>query len=323
MTNLPLFMVAMLAISAAACGSRTQATPTVPPGIHEGTIPADGDTLAYRLFLPERGRGEPPALLVLLHGCTQDGEDLAHGTRMDELAEEAGIAVLYPVQAPDAHPLRCWNWYLPEHQRRDSGEMGRLAALVDTVSSQIGSDPSRLYVAGISAGAAAALAFAANYPDRVAAVGVHSGLPFGVARTEEEALRAMQSGPGESATHLTQLVLEAMGARARPVPIVIFHGNGDPVVHPSNAEAVATQWLEIHERLAESLTSESASHEVGGRTVRVERFGDTQRPAVELWMVDGLGHAWSGGSPEGTYTDPAGPDASREILRFFLMHDLR
>jgi len=313
----------VLAVILSACATVPDAGPVTAPGVHTGQTTVNGHILGYRLFVPERNAGDPaPPLLMLLHGCTQNAQDVARGSRMDEVAEELGVVVLYPEQAEDAHPLRCWNWYLPVNQRRDSGELRVLAAMAEEVSERIGSDPARFYLGGISAGAATALAFAAAYPERVAAVAAHSGLPYGAARSEDEALAAMAAGPALGEDLLAERVLDAMGDVDRAIPLIIFHGAADPVVHRENGEALLQQWSAVHRQLTPTeIEVRSARIEEGGRTVeRTVARSQATEPAVELWMVNDLGHAWSGGSREGSYTDPEGPDASREMLRFLLSH---
>ena len=312
----------VLAVTLSACATVPEAGSVTAPGVHTGQATANGHTLGYRLVVPERNPGDPaPPLLMLLHGCTQDAEDVARGTRMDVVANELGVAVLYPEQAEDAHPLRCWNWYLPEHQRRNSGELRVLAAMAEEVSERIGSDPARFYVGGISAGAATALAFAAAYPERVAAVAVHSGIPYGAARSEEEALAAMAAGPALRGDLLAERVLDAMGVVGRAVPLIVFHGADDPVVHRLNGAAVLEQWAEVHAILTGAPAVIATRTEMReGRAVEITSASHGDGARIDLWMIEELGHAWSGGSAEGSYTDPEGPDASREMLRFLLSH---
>ena len=312
----------VLAATLSACATVPESGPAIAPGIHTGQITEGGDSLRYRLFVPERSAGDPaPPLLMLLHGCTQDAQDVARGTRMDEVAAEHGVAVLYPEQAEGAHPLRCWNWYLPEHQRRGSGEPHQLVSLAEHAAARIGTAPDRFYVAGISAGGAAALTLAASYPDRVVAAAVHSALPYGIARDQDEGLALMAEGPDLPAAELAARVLEAMGEHARPVPLMMLHGRDDPVVHRGNGAAVLEQWAEVHAALTDGASVLATRTEMhGGRAVEITSASHGEGTRLDLWMVDGLGHAWSGGSPEGSYTDPAGPDASREILRFLVSH---
>lgn len=266
------------------------------------------DGLRYRLFKPGLAAGaKPPPLLVMLHGCAQTPEDFATGTGMNALASERGVIVLYPAQSAQAHPNRCWHWFDAAHVGRGRGEAAMIAGLTRRILDTHGADPARVYVAGLSAGASMALALAHAYPDLYAAVGVHSGLALGSARDQGSALVAMQRGnPGIRLRH--------------PVPTIVFHGSHDAVVHPRNGRLVAIRAREAWAGLrhAQSSGRVAGGHAYGRSIDRV----NSGRPLVEQWTIRGAGHAWSGGSPRGRFTDGKGPDASREMLRFFLRHSL-
>ncbi|KAA1058834.1 extracellular catalytic domain type 1 short-chain-length polyhydroxyalkanoate depolymerase [Azospirillum argentinense] len=277
--------------------------------MESGIFTGDSGSLAYRLFVPKGVAAGPRPLLVMLHGCTQSPEDFAVGTRMNRLAEEAGCLVLYPEQTPAANDKKCWNWFNPDHQRRERGEPALIAGATRQVLAEQGADPQRVYVAGISAGGSAAMVLVTTHPDLFAAVGVHSGLPYGSASGVPSALLAMKAGssPGQRPA-----------AGAPVVPAIVFHGDADKVVHPRNGDHVMAQATAN----AEGLTAKTEEGQAPGgrgftRTVHKDRDGAT---LFEQWIVHGSGHAWSGGSPDGTYTDPQGPDAAREMLRFFLSH---
>lgn len=260
---------------------------------------------SYRLYIPvKRGKGPMP-LIVMLHGCTQSPEDFAAGTGMNALAEEFGCLVAYPAQPSGANAQKCWNWYRPEDQHRDRGEPALIAGLTRDIWRDHQGDPARTYVAGLSAGGAAAVVVAAAYPEIFSAVGVHSGLPAGSARDVPSAFAAMRGG-----------------AKGRPhqtiVPTVVFQGLSDSTVHPDNGTAVLTQALQAMPPLR-ATTRQDVSD--GGRRYRATRHHHADgRSLAEYWEIDGMGHAWAGGKSAGSYTDPEGPDASREMLRFFLQH---
>lgn len=266
----------------------------------------------YKLYTPARARtvpgGVPCApmpLVVMLHGCGQTPDDFAAGTRMNALAEEFGLFVAYPAQPTDANANRCWNWFNPGDQRRGSGEPALLAGIVRQITRDHRIDAGRVYVAGLSAGGSAANVLGAAYPDLFAAVGVHSGLPVGAAHNSASAFVAMKQGaPGDRPTFA--------------MPTIIFHGDADPVVHPRNGRFIAARVLSALPSLRKV---ERDRRSPGGRayTLTVHR-GQNSKPYCEHWVIGGGGHAWSGGHPSGSYTDPAGPDASREMLRFFLRH---
>lgn len=257
----------------------------------------------YRLYVPGRALTRPPALLVMLHGCTQSPEDFAAGTGMNALAEAEGWLVVYPAQPQSANSSRCWNWFSAADQNRDGGEPAIIAGITRAVMAAHDVDPARVYVAGLSAGGAAAAIMGAAYPDLFAAVGVHSGLAPGAATDVGTAFAAMRQG---SAGHPVR--------RGRTMPTIVFHGDRDRTVHPVNGEHVLAQ-----AGAGAALTTHVDRESPPGlhaytRTVHTDA---QRRPVLEHWLLHGAGHAWSGGSAAGSYTDPQGPDASREMMRFF------
>nr|WP_162623784.1 PHB depolymerase family esterase [Paracoccus saliphilus] len=261
----------------------------------------------YKIYVPAAAAAAPLPLLVMLHGCGQTADDFAKATRMNALAEEFHMLVLYPEQAREAHSNRCWNWFRRSDQGRGDGEPGLLATLTREIIAKHPVDPARVYVAGLSAGASAALVLGNAYPDLFAAVGAHSGLPVGAARDSTSALMAMgQGNPGD-----------------RPlaaIPTIIFHGSDDKVVNPRNGRFIAIRALEPFRGLRSTQTRGQVP---GGRRYVKSAYRRGQgRPLVEEWLIDGSGHAWSGGSRAGRFVDPAGPDASRAMVRFFLRHKL-
>lgn len=256
---------------------------------------------AYRLYVPASRRAEPAPLLIMLHGCTQSPQDFAAGTRMNELAEDHGLLVAYPGQPPSANPQKCWNWFKPGDQARDKGEPALIAGITRQVVRDHGADPARIFIAGLSAGGAAAAIMGQAYPDLYAAVGVHSGLACGAARDIPSAFAAMGQGMGAP-------------SKGRPIRTIVFHADRDTTVHPRNGEAVITQSGLPGLRVEVERGRAGAGH---GWQRTIHRGADG-RAMLEHWVVEGGGHAWSGGSPAGSYTDPSGPDASRAMLRFFL-----
>lgn len=287
----------------------------------EGTYHSDLGSRGYWLYLPYGYDGSRLApLVVMLHGCTQSAVDFAVGTRMNSLADELGFVVLYPDQHPSANPQKCWNWYDPAHQARGGGEPALIAGMTRQTMEQFPVDSTRIYVAGVSAGGAMALIMAATYPDLYAATGSHSGVAYGAARNMGEALAAMQQGV--TAAQNGETVVWAMGRRSRAVPAILFHGASDVVVNPANLEAIRQQWAHALGAAGATLMPPERSNGHVGRytTIRSVERGPDGTPMLEAWIVRELGHAWSGGAPEGSFTDPRGPDASREMVRFFLEH---
>ena len=262
----------------------------------------------FKLFQPAGGGGALP-LVVMLHGCTQDPDDFARGTRMNALARERGFLVLYPSQSQRANAQRCWSWFKHNHQARGKGEPAILAGMVRDVIATHEVDPSRVYVAGLSAGGAMAAILGDAYPDVFAAVGVHSGLPTGSARDVQSAFAAMKGGAQPAGR---------TGRQGPTPPTIVFHGDADGTVNVVNGERVI-EAAGLKSRPAATRGS-SAQGVPYSRRVYPDGQGVDQ---AEQWTIHGAGHAWSGGDASGSYTDPRGPDASAEMLRFFLQHPLR
>jgi poly(hydroxyalkanoate) depolymerase family esterase len=264
-------------------------------------------TRAYRLYIPSGYRGEPVPLVVMLHGCTQSPEDFAAGTRMNQHAEELTCLVAYPEQSTAANSSRCWNWFRPQDQQRDTGEPALIAGITQQVMSDFAVDPARVYIAGLSAGGAAASIMGSAYADLYTAVGIHSGLAAGIAQDMPSAFAAMQHGGR----------VRQVAGGLPSVPTIVFHGDQDRTVNLKNAELIlarAAADIELEKRVERDQVPGGHAYT---RTRYIDRAGSV---LLELWVVHGEGHAWSGGSRDGSYTDPNGPDATREMLRFFGYH---
>ncbi|WP_030070137.1 alpha/beta hydrolase family esterase [Halomonas alkaliantarctica] len=271
----------------------------------------------YKLYIPSGYKGQALPLVVMLHGCTQNPDDFAAGTSMNQLADTQQFCVLYPAQPISANHSKCWNWFKAEDQQREGGEPSILAGMARYVIDTHGLDASRVYVAGLSAGAAMATTLAMTYPDLFAAVGVHSGLPHGVAKSLPDALSVMQGGTGPLGNRGKKPEAEW----ASDVPAIIFHGDRDTTVHPNNADRVAAQYGAL--RPAEGAykpTVEKGKAATGHSYTRTTHYDSAGKPRLEQWKIHGAGHAWSGGSVKGSYTDPKGPNATQEMLRFFVQH---
>jgi poly(hydroxyalkanoate) depolymerase family esterase len=286
----------------------------LPGSFTEHSFSNAAGTRSYKLYVP--AAYDPAAehaypLLLMLHGCTQSPDDFAAGTRMNALADEHGMLVAYPAQSPNANGSKCWNWFRPGDQGRAAGEPALLAGLTLELIGRHAVDPQRVYVAGLSAGAAMAVILGNTHPELYAAVGAHSGLPYRAARDVPSAFAAMGGTPA-----VRDATTQA-GAGAAVVPLIVFHGDADRTVAPANGEALVRQATAAAAREAPEIQSESAAGKGRRytRTVYTTALGD---PLVEYWQIHGASHAWSGGSSLGTYTDPLGPDASAEMLRFFL-----
>ena len=272
-----------------------------------------GHSYAYRLYLPPRKDDQPLPVLVMLHGCTQDATDFAAGTAMNEMAAQRGFIVVYPEQLARSNSMRCWNWFEPAHQRRGQGEPAMIAALAAQVAQRCNGDTRRIYVAGLSAGGAMATLVGQLYPDVFAAVGVHSGLPAGIASNVQSAQAAMRK-PARGA---------APAASGPPVPTIVFHGRSDRTVHPDNGRRIAEEAAARATAAGIVLAREDQRTTGAGRPATRTVYKDAEGVSrVEHWEIAGAPHAWSGGSTGGSYTDPAGPRASAAMMDFFQAHRL-
>jgi poly(hydroxyalkanoate) depolymerase family esterase len=285
---------------------------TRPTAFTESNFVFEEHTYPYRLFVPAlTGDPSPMPLIVLLHGCTQDAQDFARGTSMNDLAGRHGCMVLYPEQISKANSQRCWNWYERDHQQLGRGEPGMIAALTQQVlaahQGPKGADPGRVYIAGLSAGGAMAAVVAGLYPDIFAAVGVHSGLASGSAQDMVSAFSAMRRG--------------AKGQSVAALPTIVFHGSGDTTVHPDNGDYISDAALDALQatglKLSKSRTTAGADQQATERIIYRSSAGPSY---VEYWRVGDGQHAWSGGDAAGSFTDPVGPSASAAMLEFFLQH---
>jgi poly(hydroxyalkanoate) depolymerase family esterase len=287
--------------------------PRAPGAFLQGTFSAAAGQRRYRLYVPSTPSDRPRPLIVMLHGCTQNAEDFAAGTEMNALAEQHGCLVLYPEQPRSANATLRWNWFEALHQEREGGEPSLIAGMTREVIARWQADPGRVYAAGLSAGGAMAAIMGATHPELYAAIGVHSGLPVGKARdliTGLAAMKRAKAGRGRAAGKLRQRV-----------PVIVFHGDSDNVVHAENGEAILDQFLRPAPDTAAAplrRTQEYGTAPSGRGYTRTSMIDDNGRHVAEHWELHGAGHAWSGGSAHGSYTDPSGPGASAEMLRFFL-----
>ncbi|WP_202385629.1 alpha/beta hydrolase family esterase [Altericroceibacterium endophyticum] len=288
--------------------AKPRAQPASPGSMEKYSFKSEHGTLDYWLYVPSTLPVSAP-LIIMLHGCTQSAADFAAGTQMNVLAEELGLIVAYPEQSRAANAQKCWNWFRSGDQNKGSGEPALIAGITRAIMAGHPVDHGRIYVAGLSAGGAAASIMAYCYPELYAAAGIHSGLACGSASSMPGAFSAMQGkSTGKS------------GQNRDYVPIITFHGNRDSTVHPANSDQIHAIWATSPE-ISALRRVEGEGVSPGGKSYRTTALVDAEnRSFAEHWEIEGAGHAWSGGSVTGSYTDNSGPDASREMIRFFLQH---
>ena len=265
----------------------------------------------YRLYVPSTAGEGLQGLIVMLHGCTQNPEDFAAGTGMNALAEEHRLLVVYPAQTGGDNSMSCWNWFRPGDQMRDTGEPAIIAGLTESLRDQYAVPKDRVFVAGLSAGGAMAAIMGETYPELYGAIGVHSGLAYGSANDVMSAFTAMRGQVG-----IEQAPSRNGGGGPEAGPrMIVFHGSADTTVHPSNAgRIIASQGGSLEK-------ASRTEHGPWGETRAYSRLvaeRDDGTHGIECWMIEGAQHAWSGGHPSGSYTDPHGPNASKAMVRFFL-----
>ena len=281
----------------------------------------------YRLYFPSGYRkDERLPLIVMLHGCKQTPEAFAAGTRINLLAERARFIVLYPEQARLANPYRCWNWFDPSNHN-GNGEVAIIAGMVREVAKQHNADPSRIYVAGLSAGGALASALASCHADLFAACAVHSGLMFQAASSVAAARPAMQNGSQRDPEKAGESAYKISGHKVHAMPVFVIHGDADDTVHPVNAGQIIAQFLAMNRHASEknglpdtSTTSTTAQLNASGYRYEIRDYGPADAPLLRQVIVKGMGHAWSGGNPNYPYNDPRGPDAGEMMVKFFARH---
>ncbi len=286
----------------------------------------------YFVYTPESYHiGAPVPLFVMLHGCTQTALDFASGISMNQAAEQHGFIVMYPQQTINFNQNRCWNWFLHSNQQRGSGEPASIVGMIQEMQASAAMwniDPHRIYVAGLSAGAAMSVILGATYPDVFAAIGVHSGLEYQAATALAQAAKAMRRA-GPDPLQQGSAAYAEMGSQRRIVPVIVFHGMADKVVAPMNGDQVVQQWMHTNFLTSDKTYSADYHQPSSISTGKVKEgysyltalWNDQSGKTVQAyWKIDGMGHAWSGGNPAASYTDPRGPDATSAIYRFFMDH---
>lgn len=301
---------------------------------HTYTYTSSQGSRNYVVYTPANYQpGTPVPMIVMLHGCTQTPTDFAAGTQMDTLADQKQFIVVYPQQSAFANASLCWNWFLPGNQYRNSGEASIIAGITLTVerdTTDWNINTHRVYVAGISAGAAMSVIMGATYPDLYAAIGVHSGIEYQAATNAFAAVSAQLYG-GPNPVWQGDTAYSTMGNFARVVPTIVFHGTADTVINPINGDDVVQQWMETDHDASGGTYNANFQHPSsttngqvsGGRSYTIRTWNNASgQENEEYWTINGMGHAWSGGSTAGSYTDPFGPNATQAMYTFFMNHTL-
>jgi poly(hydroxyalkanoate) depolymerase family esterase len=289
-----------------------------------------GSNFYFKVYVPSGYKaGTAVPLMVMLHGCTQNADDFAAGTQMNALAEEKKFIVLYPEMSNTDNANRCWNWFDDSNQHRGSGEPAIIKGMVDWVKSRYSINSNKVYVAGLSAGAAMSVIMGVTYPDVFKGVGVGAGLEYDSANSLIDGLAAMKLG-GPDPDMQGKAAYNEMGIYKRRIPVIVFHGTSDMTVDQVNASQVIGQWAQTNDLADDGSDNDSVDSNAdqtitgavtNGRSYTRFIYNDKKgRSVMEKWMVNGMGHAWSGGSASGSYTDPSGPNATRIMWDFFVSH---
>lgn len=297
-----------------------------------GAVKNPSGSLDYKLWVAsgyQKGKAVP--LVLMLHGCMQKAEELAALSGMNDLADKNNFLVAYPEQTATANPLRCWNWFDPKHQSRDAGEPSLIAAVIQDVRAAHSIDAKRMFVVGISAGGAMAVVMVASYPEIFAGLGVIAGTEYKAGTTVQAGLAVMKQGgpdPNEQGLLAFEAIQKSLGGSKKLFPIIAFQGMKDPYVSPLNTYQLIAQWAQTNDYLDDGKDNDSVSVQSTKETkgavpngysfTKHSYYDGAKRLLMEKWLVDDLGHAWSGSPLANQFADPKGPNASAEMWRFFV-----
>ncbi|MDR3608518.1 MAG: PHB depolymerase family esterase [Oligoflexia bacterium] len=282
----------------------------------------------YYLYTPKNTHGQAALpLLVMLHGCSEDAQSFAAQTGMNDIAEQFGFVVVYPEQTSQYNMMRCWNWFQPDSQARDSGELAIVVGIIQKVESATPIDGNRIYAAGISAGGGLVSNLLACYSDVFSGGGVASGLDYEAATSQMDAFTVMSSGPSNQDIPTTaQDAIRCTGRPAHPVAVLSIHGSSDPFVSPVNQDKVVEQFTAINDLLDDGQANNSQNMNVissnsgqvpnGGYAYTVSTYGGNGTTHIGKITVSGMGHAWSGAKESGQFADPKGPNYSLMLWQF-------
>ena len=279
------------------------------------------NNISYKVYVPSSySASNPMPAIVSMHGCMQDMSSFGTTTRIDTYAEKEGFIVIHVQQSSSNNSSSCFNWFESGDQKRGSGEPKDIVDIINFVNQSYKIDFDNIFAYGFSAGGGMSPVLAATYPDVFKAIGIGSGLPFKAATTMTDAFTVMMSGTSLSADTLAGYIVSSMGSYKRPVPVIIFQGSSDYTVIPKNAELLASSWLIANNKMGANInTTPTTSKETTSagksftRTVYTDANG---RRMIETLLVDGMGHAWSGGDGY-NFSEPNGPNATEYMINFF------
>lgn len=276
---------------------------------------------SYGLYIPPSvHQGVPAPMLVMLHGCAQTALLFAQSTRMNTLADQYGFVVLYPEQDVVSNSSRCWNWFSPDNFVRGGGELGIITGMVNEVRNRISIDPAKIGVVGFSAGGAMASNLIACHSDLFSMAAINSGLEYKAASSVVEAYTAMSQGPTHDLNATALDAAHCTGSGAHMAKLLVVQGLADVVVNPKNSSRIISQFTMVNDLLDDgqangsqnlNVISSEAGQVIGGHPFKVVTYGGNGHVQIRQVLVEGMPHAYSGGTLGIPFNDPTGPSTSK------------
>jgi len=304
--------------------------------IESGSYYSFNGMRSYKVFLPSNhsestNHGKIP-VIIALHGCMQDSESFAAGTRLNEWAEKLGFAVYYPEQSKFFNIYNCWNWFLPTNQMKNTGEAELIMGGLKKVTREFSLNKDKTFLLGMSSGGAVVSILANCYPRSFQAVATHHGTMYKAASDVFSAKEVVYNG-----SKIAPEVAAAKGyscsgftPKKNPLPAVIIHGSRGAVMRAIHATQVESELRIFNDYLDNGIRDNSLDDEMTFEkftpdnlySYDVVTWSHRGRPYIKRYMIETLGHAWSGGDNQYEFNDPHGPDATKIILDFFSEYGL-